>query len=135
MDLQTEAVGAGWRKHVYTCHDGATKISLLVYLGNTFAGEEVAVGYGDGICPASETEEGYSTLVLNADCLKVPTSWGNEMQGTTVEVKFTAYVVQVEALAEMYPDVTNENVTTRTNAIAEAVVSEFSLDKTIPSYN
>lgn len=128
LDLQTEAVGDGWRKYDYTCKDTRTKICTLIYLGSLYSGLSVASGEGDGIFLASGPN---TSLVLHADCIKVPTTWQNEMQGKTISVSFTAYVLQSEALSERYPDVVNSNLQTRTAGIAKAMVEEFRLDNTV----
>lgn len=130
MNLRGEAVGAGWSQYVYTCKDGQSKISTLVYLGSKFDGRDVELGYGDGIFSKELNDDKDYTKVLNSDCLIVPYTWDNEMQGKTIFVTFTAYVLQVQGLSANYPDVTNVNVETRKQAIAKAVISEFSLDKT-----
>lgn len=130
LDLQEEAVGDGWRKYDYACNNGTTKLCTLIYLGNKNAGATVASGEGDGIFIASTTTGTNTSLVLHPDCIKIPTSWENEMQGKTISVSFTAYVVQSQALSDRYPDVKNDNINTRVSGIAKAIIEEFALDKT-----
>ena len=128
LDLQEDAVGDGWRKYDYTCKNGKTKLCTLIYLGNKVSGKTVASGEGDGIFLSSADKN--TSLVLHPDCIKIPTSWENEMQGKTISVSFTAYVVQAQALSDMYPDVANDNLNTRVSAISKAIIEEFALDKT-----
>lgn len=132
MNLKEAAVGDGWRKHSHTCKDGSTKLHTLVYLGNEIKGVSVNKGEGDGIFIASQRDENGNnySLVLNYDCLVIPTSWGNEMQGKTISITFTAYVIQAEYLNTTYSGVVSTDLNNRTASIAAAVISEFNLDKT-----
>lgn len=130
LDLKEDAVGDGWRKFDYTCNDTKTKLCTLVYLGNKKSGETVADGEGDGVFISSASTGISTSLVLHPDCIKIPTSWENEMQGKTISVTFTAYVVQSVALHERYPDVGNEDLATRLQGISTAIIEEFALDRT-----
>ena len=124
MDIQESSVGDGWRKQVYTCNDTETKINLLVYLG----GED---GNGSGVFSKSvDPTNPRTSLVLNSDCLKVPESWDNDMQGKTVTLSFTAYIIQAEAMKNVYPDIQNSDMLIRKNAISEMFVTEFAMDTT-----
>lgn len=125
MDIKETSVGDGWRKELLTARDQKTKINILIYLG----GED---GTGDGIFPAAASADSPNkSVVLDAECLKIPTTWDNKMQGATVSLTFTAYVIQSEAVFGEYPDILNEDVDTRTKAIANMFIDEFILDTTI----
>ncbi len=126
LNIRPAAIGKCWRKYDYTCNDGKTKLCTLVFLGNQKAGASVADGTGDGIFIAGTGST--TSLVLEADSLVVPTSWENEMQGKTISVTFTAYVLQAQALSARYPNIKNDD--TRLSGIAKAIIEEFALDKT-----
>ena len=133
MDIQNSSVGDGWRKQSYLCNDGTSRLNLLVYLG----GSDENKGRGYGIFPqAASAEEPGTSLVLDGDCLKVPESWGNDMQGKTVTLTFTAYIIQADAISNKYPSILDgeeieEDAKLRTEAIANMFVSEFALDTTV----
>lgn len=124
MDIQDSSVGDGWRKHLYTCNDTESKINFLVYLGGTN-------GNGSGIfTKAINSTTPNKSLVLGSDCLKVPESWNNDMQGKEVTLSFTAYIIQADAIANVYPNILDSDVNIRTKAIAETFVAEFAMDTT-----
>lgn len=123
MDIREESVGDGWRKNIKTCRDEKTLICMLVYMGDN--------GVGDGIFHT--TDEDQKSKVLDSECLKVPESWGNDMQGKTVTLTFTAYVIQAEAISNAYPNILpskTPGVEERTDAIAQMFIDEFNLDTT-----
>ena len=126
MDIQKASVGDGWRKQLLTARDEKSTINMLIYLG----GSE---GTGTGIFSAGNTNSPNKSIVLDADCLKVPESWDNKMQGRTVTLTFTAYVIQADAISSKYPDILvsqTPDVEERTEAIAKMFVAEFNLDTT-----
>ena len=131
MDLQSSSVGSGWRKASYTKKDTVGKVHALVYLGDKdLSGNSTTAGEGYGVFPKATTKPAKS-LVLDPSCLQVPESWDNKMQGKTVTLSFVAYIIQAEAVVSQYPDIENADVETRTAAILEMFVSEFSeLDTT-----
>ncbi|MBQ8430478.1 MAG: hypothetical protein IJX26_00830 [Clostridia bacterium] len=136
MDFRTNngVVGDGWRKYSHLCNDGVSKIHTLVYLGNNNKGSTVSKGMGDGVFQARPSADADNeSLVFDADCLRVPKSWTNDMQGKTFIVMFKAYVIQSTALSENYPDIVNDDVLVRTAGIAKAVINEFTLDTTSTS--
>lgn len=130
LQLDPNATGVEWNICNWDCKDGKTKLCMLIYLGNTFNGSTTPAGEGDGIFPASSKTGNDTTLVLHSNCLRVPTSWENNMQGRTIQVTFQAYVLQSQALGEAYGDLSNANKDIRTREIARAMVTEFELDKT-----
>jgi len=124
MDIQEASVGDGWRKVIQTAEDGKTKINMLIYMG-------AEGGKEDGIFDSDLNDN--TSLILDSGSLKVPESWGNELQGATVTLTFVAYVIQADAISNKYPNITTTNtpdVVDRTQEIANMFIKEFSLDNT-----
>lgn len=115
-------VGAGWRKYEKTYEDGK-KLQCLVYLGES---DEGVLGEGMGIFPANT-----SVQVLDANNLKIPSEWGNEMQGMSITLSFQAFVVTASELYEIYPNVISDDLETRKNGIVEAIFTECQVEETI----
>lgn len=125
MDIQESSVGDGWRKCDFTCKDLETKICSFIYLGG-------AHGDGNGIFNDPYNPDNTTSMVFGHSSLRVPTSWGNSMQGKTIKLGFQAYVIQATALNTKYPDIANENLSAsnRASAILSMFVAEFNLDET-----
>ena len=131
LDLRTKATSGGWVKDTYICKDGVTKIHSVVYMGSD---EYSNNGYGTGIIPGYDPSTGtdYMLLsVLDADCLKSPSSWDNKLQGCTIQFTFQAYAVQAEGLSEFNSGVVNEDADTRRASIATAIIDICGLDTTV----
>lgn len=128
LDISDGATKEGWVKTTYTCKDGVSKIYGVVYMGSSALGVK---GQGDGIISPKTAGQEYSVLeVLNADCLKAPSSWGNALQGCTLTFNFIAYAIQSEDIPYRFQEVDNEDANTRRLAIAEAIIELNGLDLT-----
>lgn len=128
LELTKDAVGDGWRMITHTCRDGSSLINALVYLGDN--------GTGNGVFTPKESIDECKSLVLNADCLRVPSNWGNEMQGTKIQVTFTGYVLQSTGLDLNYKNelevINGPDAQARAEAIAKIMINEFyDIDTTV----
>lgn len=128
MDLQKNTVGSGWRKATYEKEDGS-KIYALVHLGaKDLSGNNTTAGEGYGVLGANT-----ATDVLGVNCLKIPETWNNDMQGATITLTFQAYIIQSTAVATQYPGIQDTDVETRKDNILSMFVAEFNLDTTTPA--
>ena len=131
MDIQSASVGDGWRKQILQCRDEESIICMLVYLGDNTS----IPGKGDGNGIFSKNTPEQKTTVLDSECLKVPESWDNLMQGKTISLTFTAYVLQAQSMTNTYPKIDPSETPDpdqRAKAIAEMFVDAFGneIDKT-----
>lgn len=127
LDINPDAAGQNWQIYNHLCEDGKTKICSLVYMGDDLLG---VFNPNVSHYPASKNIENNVSIVLQAGALRVPTPWTNDFQGKTIAVTFSAYVVQAEALEQAYPAIITSDPDDRREAIAQAIISEFGLDKT-----
>lgn len=125
LDLNPEAAGQNWQICNYLCNDQKTKICTLIYMGDNGVFNPTVSHY-----PASKNIDNNVSIVLQAGALRVPTPWTNDFQGKTIAVTFSAYVVQSTALFDKYPSINTSDPDNRREAIGDAIITEFDLDKT-----
>ncbi len=127
LDLNPDAAGQNWKIYNHLCEDGKTKICSLVYMGDDLSG---VFNPNVSHYPASKNIDNNVSIVLQAGALRVPTPWTNDFQGKTIAVTFSAYVVQSTALFDKYPSINTSDPDNRREAIGDAIITEFDLDKT-----